>query len=54
MKTGYKIAATEEEGDKYQGFLDIFIPICKAWSTDMGFRVTELAIQIYGGYGYMP
>jgi alkylation response protein AidB-like acyl-CoA dehydrogenase len=45
-------AKTEEESAKYQGFLDILIPVCKAWSSDMGFRVTELAIQIYGGYGY--
>ena len=46
------IAKDEEELAKYQGFLDILIPICKAWSSDMGFRVTELAIQIHGGYGY--
>ncbi|MEI7448113.1 MAG: acyl-CoA dehydrogenase [Desulfomonile sp.] len=46
------IAKTEEETTKYQGFLDILIPVCKAWSTDMSFRVTELAIQIHGGYGY--
>ena len=46
------IASNDEEGAKYQGFLDILIPICKAWSTDMGFRVTELAVQIHGGYGY--
>ncbi len=47
-----RTAANEEEADKYQGFLDILIPICKAWSTDMGFRVTEVAIQIHGGYGF--
>ncbi|MCA1959661.1 MAG: acyl-CoA dehydrogenase [Desulfomonile sp.] len=47
-----RTAATEEEAAKYQGFLDILIPICKAWSSDMGFRVTELAIQVHGGYGY--
>ncbi len=46
------IAKAPEEEAKYQGFLDILIPICKAWSADMGFRVTELAIQVYGGYGY--
>jgi hypothetical protein len=45
-------AKTEEEAAKYQGFVDILIPICKAWASDMGFRVTELAIQIHGGYGY--
>jgi hypothetical protein len=47
-----KIAKTEEEAAKYEGFLDILIPICKAWSTDMGFRVTEIAVQVLGGYGY--
>jgi hypothetical protein len=46
------IAQTDEEAAKYQGFLDILIPICKAWSSDMGFRVTEMAVQVYGGYGY--
>jgi alkylation response protein AidB-like acyl-CoA dehydrogenase len=46
------ISSNEEETAKYQGFLDILIPICKAWSTDMGFRVTELAVQVHGGYGY--
>jgi len=45
-------AKTEEEAAKYHGFVDILIPICKAWASDMGFRVTELAIQILGGYGY--
>ncbi len=45
-------AKTEEEAAKYQGFIDILIPLCKAWSTDMGFRVTEMAVQIHGGYGY--
>lgn len=42
----------EKEAKKYHGFLDILIPICKAWSTDMGFRVTELAVQVHGGYGF--
>ncbi len=46
-------STTQEEAAKYQGFLDILIPVCKAWSTDMGFRVTELAIQVHGGYGYI-
>jgi alkylation response protein AidB-like acyl-CoA dehydrogenase len=47
-----KCAPTLEEAAKYQGFLDILIPICKAWSSDMGFKVTEQAIQVHGGYGY--
>ncbi len=47
-----RTAKDPEEAAKYHGFLDILIPICKAWSSDMGFRVTEMAVQIHGGYGY--
>jgi hypothetical protein len=28
-------------------------PISKAYATDIGFKVTELAIQVHGGYGYI-
>ncbi len=42
----------EAEKDKYNGFLEVLTPICKAYCSDMGFRVTETAIQVYGGYGY--
>ncbi|MEJ2717915.1 MAG: acyl-CoA dehydrogenase [Deltaproteobacteria bacterium] len=45
-------ASDPQEAGRYQGFLDILIPVCKAWSSDMGFRVTEMAVQIHGGYGY--
>ena len=27
-------------------------PILKAYGSDIGFRITELAVQVYGGYGY--
>jgi alkylation response protein AidB-like acyl-CoA dehydrogenase len=45
-------AENKEEREKYQDFIDILIPICKAYGSDMGFRVCETAIQVYGGYGY--
>jgi len=37
---------------KYAGLLEVLTPICKGYCTDMGFRVTETAMQCYGGYGY--
>jgi hypothetical protein len=46
------IAENDQEAAKYRGLLDLLIPVCKAWSTDMGFRVTETAVQVYAGYGY--
>lgn len=36
-----------------QDLLEIMTPICKAYATDMGFKVTEIAMQIHGGYGYI-
>jgi 3-(methylthio)propanoyl-CoA dehydrogenase len=33
--------------------VDLLIPVAKAWSTDMGIEVTSLAIQIYGGMGFI-
>ena len=47
-----RIAKTEEERDRYQGLVEIMTPICKAYGSDMGFRVTEWAVQTLGGYGY--
>jgi alkylation response protein AidB-like acyl-CoA dehydrogenase len=33
--------------------VDLLIPMCKAWSTDLGVEVTSLAIQVHGGMGYV-
>ncbi len=38
--------------DKYKLMVDLLTPICKAYCSDIGFKVTELAIQTMGGYGY--
>jgi hypothetical protein len=46
------IAENKEEKDKWSGMLELLTPICKAYISDMAFKVTETAIQVYGGYGY--
>jgi len=38
---------------KYQGYLDLLTPICKAYGSEMGFKVTDLAMLCLGGYGYI-
>lgn len=48
----FRAAVDEAEKDRCHGFLEVLTPICKAYCSDMGFRVTETAIQVYGGYGY--
>jgi len=40
------------EAEKWLGIVEVLTPIVKAYCTDIGFRVTETAMQCYGGYGY--
>jgi alkylation response protein AidB-like acyl-CoA dehydrogenase len=48
-----RVAENEEERELYQGYVDLLIPIVKSVGSDLGFRVCETALQIYGGYGYI-
>lgn len=43
----------ETKRSRYHNRLDFLVPVCKAYCSDMGFKVTELALQVYGGYGYI-
>lgn len=55
-RTGYYIDMTHvtegEERERYQSYVDLLTPVCKAWCSDWGFRVTEWSLQVFGGYGY--
>ena len=57
MQTSYFIDMTHvtegEEQERYQSYVEVLTPICKAWASDWGFRVTEWCLQVYGGYGYV-
>lgn len=56
MQTSYYIDMTRvtegEEEERYQSYVEVLTPICKAWASDWGFRVTEWCLQVFGGYGY--
>ena len=41
-----------DERSHYENLTDFMTPIIKAYCSDMGFRVCEIAMQCYGGYGY--
>ncbi len=45
-------ASNEEEKKRWMGLLELLTPICKAYGSDIAFRVCETAIQVHGGYGY--
>jgi len=37
----------------HRGQVDLLVPICKAYATDQAFRICELAIQTFGGAGFI-
>ena len=43
----------EDMREAEQDLADLITPIAKAWCTDMAVEVTSLAIQVYGGMGYI-
>lgn len=47
-----KKTSSDDESKKWGGIMEFMVPILKAYGTDTGFRITENAIQVYGGYGY--
>jgi alkylation response protein AidB-like acyl-CoA dehydrogenase len=46
-------AATLEERVRWKGREDLFTPIAKAWSTDVGCEVASAGVQIHGGMGFI-
>jgi len=47
------ISDNEEEKAKYQGIVDVLIPVAKGYVTDRAFDVCSYGMQVYGGYGYI-
>ena len=48
-----KISEDAEKKSKYQGIIDVLIPIAKGYVTDRAFEVCSHGVQVYGGYGYI-
>lgn len=48
-----KVADNEAEKIRYNGLIDLLIPICKGYVTDRSFDVCSTGVQVYGGYGYI-
>jgi alkylation response protein AidB-like acyl-CoA dehydrogenase len=44
---------SEEEKAKYQGIIDLLIPVAKGYVSDKALEVCNLGVQVYGGYGYI-
>ena len=47
-----KKAIADKDAEKWHEIMEFMVPVLKAYGTDTGFRITENAMQVYGGYGY--
>ncbi|HNX22593.1 MAG TPA: acyl-CoA dehydrogenase [Spirochaetota bacterium] len=47
-----KKSSEGDDAKKWGGIMEFMVPVLKAFGTDTGFRITETAMQVYGGYGY--
>ncbi len=52
MEDMVKVAETEEDRAKYQGLIDVLIPVAKGYITDRAFELCSDGVQIFGGYGF--
>jgi len=52
QKTIANGSGDKEKAKQKELLLDILTPMAKSWPSEYGLRANELAIQVYGGYGY--
>ena len=50
--THLALAETDADRQYYQGMIDLFTPLVKAFNAQRAFDVCVQAMQVYGGYGY--
>jgi hypothetical protein len=48
-----RVSEDEAEKAKWQGIIDVLIPVAKGYVSDRAFEVCSHGVQVYGGYGYI-
>jgi alkylation response protein AidB-like acyl-CoA dehydrogenase len=46
------ISSKEDDKARYQGLIDVLIPVAKGYVTDRAFEMCSLGVQVFGGYGF--
>ena len=52
MEDMVKVSETDEDRMRYQGLIDVLIPVAKGYITDRAFELCSDGVQIFGGYGF--
>jgi alkylation response protein AidB-like acyl-CoA dehydrogenase len=46
------VSTDKDEKARYQGLIDVLIPVAKGYVTDRAFELCSQGLQVFGGYGY--
>jgi hypothetical protein len=46
------LSSDKDEKARYQGLIDVLIPVAKGYVTDRAFELCSSGLQVFGGYGY--
>ncbi len=57
-KTGYHldlehVAETDDERERAEAYVGLLTPVVKAYCSEAGMRICDVAMQVLGGYGYI-
>jgi hypothetical protein len=47
-----RVSGDAQEKARWQGLIDVLIPIAKGYASDRAFDVCNMGVQMFGGYGY--
>jgi alkylation response protein AidB-like acyl-CoA dehydrogenase len=46
------VSSNDADKARYQGIIDMLIPVAKGYVTDRAFEMCSLGVQVFGGYGF--
>jgi alkylation response protein AidB-like acyl-CoA dehydrogenase len=52
MEDMIHISDNEADKQRYQGIIDVLIPVAKGYITDKAFEMCSWGVQVFGGYGF--
>ncbi len=47
-----KVTKESEKTARYQGLIDVLIPVAKGYITERAFELCSMGVQVFGGYGF--
>jgi alkylation response protein AidB-like acyl-CoA dehydrogenase len=52
MEDMIHISGEEADKQRYQGIIDVLVPVAKGYITDRAFEMCSHGVQVFGGYGF--